>query len=390
MKETNEEKQLTKLLKQMPDIEDRRSKEDIYRKIMTKEATTYYRYNWSRPIIGIISLFLLTIVTYNLLAANDSEVEYSQEDTVESKQFTESSERSLPLVDESEKLNKDASAENSILLEEESSKDGEKAYDIANLMDFIQLGTLTENGDVIPITVPIMREETTSINAMVEAAKQSNLLLNDNQLTVLPLTGEFSEIDETTLLYTMGEDENWNVGTAGESAFIRLLEQTFEQSEYREIRVENHDGTTPEFSHTGHLPSILMKDQRLAYYSYPISDKFYLIPSFQSFDTIDQAFQSMKEKQNDLMLPTIPSTFEFTLNSNGETLTITSQESFSIASLEVSEGKRMMESILNTARQFGYSEVIFLNIAENEWEGYNLLHPIPVPKGPNIIGQMDE
>ena len=114
-----------------------------------------------------------------------------------------------------------------------------------------------------------------------------------------PFKGELKEKDDK-LVHVLPKDNNYDVASATVNEYKGTLEDTFSDSEYTEVEIQNEDGTPYEFSQEGE-PSQAMSLTNAKHFNYYLyqdgNGAEYLSPDFrQTFANVTEALTLMKTK----------------------------------------------------------------------------------------------
>ncbi|UZN00493.1 hypothetical protein OL548_13655 [Lysinibacillus sp. MHQ-1] len=113
-----------------------------------------------------------------------------------------------------------------------------------------------------------------------------------------PYKGELKEKDDK-LIHVLPKENDYDVASATVNEYKGTMEDTFSDSEYSEVEIQNEDGTPYEFSQEGepNQAMSLTNAKRYNYYLYQDTNGAeYLSPDFrQTFETVTEALTQMKK-----------------------------------------------------------------------------------------------
>jgi len=182
--------------------------------------------------------------------------------------------------------------------------------------------------------------------------------------------------------YTVGE------GAAIQGKFEEMISMIFQPYGIEEVHIQTENGSPMILGEIGEISSIKIQDPPKVNYKYYYDDAHeygFLVPIEQGEKTFSQSIDDLKEADTDFsMQATIPADVDYTINCEStEDCFIHFTEE--INQLSQSEQILVLESILMTAKSYGYDYVSFEGISEETIEGYDLTQPIDVPLAVNPV-----
>jgi hypothetical protein len=112
------------------------------------------------------------------------------------------------------------------------------------------------------------------------------------------------------------------------------------------------------------------------------------VPSDQNYKQISDALAAMKKSPNDLYHSVLMRGLGVSvLNQDGKNVTIKFDRRVDLTKESQKDAMNMIEGILLTGKDFGYSTVAFQNIEPSSWNGFDFSKAIEVPVAPNRIEQ---
>ncbi|NCU18900.1 hypothetical protein [Pallidibacillus pasinlerensis] len=390
------EDNLIKILHQFPNIDDKRSMEEIYMNIQ-KEMNTPKKsplYNKKRifwPSLATVAVMFLSLFLvinhFNQQSVNDSnadEINIALDKSMEQNGVQENAE--LFSTQDSDQV--ELFSDNSQLLLE-----GKKAIYLDDLQedDFVVTIGIPDMAvlNVIPVSVVVKKDRGNHwldyYNFVYENIDEGKLELAE----YYPYDGTLKyENDQITL--DLMTDHEYDYGSISEEIFFKSLDH-LKYQDIDSVLLNEGSNRGVDFSHTGKIYEYKIDNSRSGYLIYQTKNKVYLTPSPNKFDSIEDAFLDMKNK-NELynLEPTIPDQIEFFIDNNErETDQLKLVFKNNIELIESNETLRMIEAILLTAKDYGYETVLFENINLYNVGPFNLEKPIEVPIAPNPV-QMDK
>jgi hypothetical protein len=403
-KKWNDEK-IQKLLNDLPDIQDTRSKEDVLSRLKqdsrmqnrTKQKPNRKtRRNLIPTFVAAAVLLVLTLLIPSMLKNNSSNDKAS----------------TMIMSDESKDMkvfNKDDSAidgESEEMAESEMDQGNELSNGLENTLHsavypndaagytVFRLGLASEAAASIPVTFLIpdgqIEEDfgdvkPSSLDLYMKYAGQ----IDEEALGFYdyhPYKGTFS-VDGDVLVHTLPSEHGYDMASGIITTYLGTLQDTF--FGFKEIRFENEDGTPVEFDQVGE-PSKPMKlnsgVNQFNYYLFKQSDgKEYLSSNFSySYENLETALGEMEINPNDIYSSIIPANVKFKVVENKKVTVVKFKDTLDLLSMSETEAHQLIDGIVLTAASFD-RQIQFENILQTEWNGFNLNEPLPIPVGPNVM-----
>jgi hypothetical protein len=403
-KKWNDEK-IQKLLNDLPDIQDTRSKEDVLSRLKqdsrmqnpTKhKPKRKTRRNLIPTFVAAAVLLVLMLLIPSMLKNNSSNDKAS----------------TMIMSDESKDMkvfSKDDSViggESEEMAESEMDQGNELSNGLENTLHsavypndaagytVFRLGLASEAAASIPVTFLIpdgqIEEdfgdvEPSSLDLYMKYAGQ----IDEEALGFYdyhPYKGTFS-VDGDVLVHTLPSEHGYDMASGIITTYLGTLQDTF--FGFKEIRFENEDGTPVEFDQVGE-PSKPMKlnsgVNHFNYYLFKQSDgQEYLSSNFSySYENLETALGEMEINPNDIYSSIIPANVKFKVVENKKVTVVKFKDTLDLLSMSETEAHQLIDGIVLTAASFN-RQIQFENILQTEWNGFNLNEPLPIPVGPNVM-----
>jgi hypothetical protein len=403
-KKWNDEK-IQKLLNDLPDIQDTRSKEDVLSRLKqdsrmqnrTKQKPNREtRRNLIPTFVAAAVLLVLTLLIPSMLKNNSSNDKAS----------------TMIMSDESKDMkvfNKDDSAidgESEEMAESEMDQGNELSNGLQNTLHsavypndaagytVFRLGLASEAAASIPVTFLIPDSQIEEDFGDVEPSSFDLYMKYAGQIDeealgfydYHPYKGTFS-VDGDVLVHTLPSEHGYDTASGIITTYLGTLQDTF--FGFKEIRFENEDGTPVEFDQVGE-PSKPMKlnsgVNQFNYYLFKQSDgQEYLSSNFSySYENLETALLEMEIDPNDIYSSIIPANVKFEVEENKEVTVVKFKDTLDLLSMSETEANQLIDGIVLTAASFD-RQIQFENILQTEWNGFNLNEPLPIPVGPNVM-----
>ncbi|MCY9442549.1 sigma-X negative effector [Bacillus spizizenii] len=363
MKSEWNEEQIKELLSQLPAVKDHRSPQDIYKRLTMAKSKKKPAVRWIGPACAAaIAVFIAFNISPHFFdQAQPQQKEASQENAV-TKTETADSPKAVSSLDQT-----------SFVVPEKEQKN----YITVAVAD-------ADTSAIIPISIKKIKADQTIQDMLSES---SELGILDHAITIP------SFIDELEVKEKPNEKELsirvhqpiQAFSVKDDKLLKKLLKESLKWSPYEKIKFlsyQNESGVR--IGSYGTFTEITIpKQSKRAYYLYQNEQGNFLVPSEKTFDTVKEAIKDM-ESNNDA--DTIP------LIQTGAVQSVTKKEKhlyihFSKGS-EIEDslaGILMIEGLLLTAKEFGFTKVTFTETRTKKIGRYDVSDAIPVPAAPNPI-----
>ncbi|WP_277673663.1 hypothetical protein [Piscibacillus halophilus] len=410
-KHHNDDDSIKKLLSEMPQIKDDRSFEEYYEQI-SKEINknfiqTKNKKGWLLPILtSAAALFLFVIIglqfinsdettdgVFQLSEDNENETEDKPTDQgdedmemAESNHIDDGDEESSPNIEESE-------------VEEEVEVEKESEQDEANTMNSLDTRVLTEDQaneqDTNYITYTESEPESQffiPLTYMLPSEEDPHVFFNESEQFVGQIDEFNQQFYQNMTFVGMNhesepviqvEEDNFQ-GAATEMYLFEAL-SFFETLGYESVELQDQEGESLDLPHAGSIEEYTFKEQKALYklYQSNTGDSYWGKKYLEQNTTIIDALNELKnEEEFGPIEPPIPGDINFEIIEQGELLEVILESELELGNNLSTQ--RMIESILLTAKTFGFREVQFLNIEMDSVGPYDLTNPIEVPKYINV------
>jgi hypothetical protein len=376
------DKQLEELLRQMPKIEDHRNPRDIYQNLSIKKRK---KSAWLIPgFAATAALLLFFILIPRFFEGTQSFDSAKQEES--------SSQEKISIADD----------KSSILNKEEDGLSGSEAKMMMIEMNKTAIyDDEVENGKVITYWIP---DSQAQILVPVSIVVPPND--NKNWLTIFtesmgllkeeewgltdyyPLNATF-ELDEinNTVIVDVPLDHKYGDGSAGEMTFLDILQKTIaSNSQINNIILRTNGQPGIEFGNYGEMDKLdVNREGKHGYFFYTPDglDTTYLVPSTNTFQDINAAFEAMMTDQAEGSLAaSIGPSFqikEFSIQDNK--LIINMDESTPMENTPATVYS--FEAMLLTAKDFGIETIMVVNAPIKLLGPFDLSKEVKVPLAPN-------
>lgn len=388
------EHELESLLREMPQITDRRSRDEVYRAVLKKtddHKTVVKRKRFFWPAVAsIAAMFLMIILGSSLLSREDNLTSMDQAQLQQEKMPAEQTEEEIAPEDDT------FIVQERMDFEDRSEVDDSRTAIYADTLQDGQM-TITLNmpdrifQNVIPVSVVVQEEAgKTWLDHFLEISTE----IHEEELgftEYYPLQGTFTSVEDGILTLNLDHDHPYTAGLTSEIIFFRTLDALRYQgiSEVR-LFVAGKPGLQLHHEDAAMTVYEIAPYERVGYWLYETEQQVFLTPGPHPYKTISETFAEMKLAiATHELEPSIPKYIDFKVEEESpDTLAI--QFAMDTNLLEEQETIYMLEAMLLTAKEFGFKEVRFRNTGQNELFGWDFSQPIAVPVAPNRIQLTNE
>ena len=392
-REWNEE-QLQQLLQQLPSVRDKQSKKELYQNIYYKNQNKKKRQIWVAPTVATIAvLFILALTSpllYQSITSTNEEnaMDMASTSSSESTKAENNSGQEIQMAESS--LAEDRDNENV----ENSRKEIEQetfVTDADNSANIITVGLTDESlQNIIPVS---FKEEAGKEELdQIETFNPDKFAEKLGPLRIALTNTDLEEENNDEIIINYKSDNGSITGSGSEVAYKESIIETFRWLGYKKANLFTNGVEGIEFSNYGQEEELEITETRnKAYlvYQYDESKAKLLVPSPESLPTIEEAIDIMKKGIDEQELkPSIQEHIgEIIIKEDGERLEIDFTQNANVENNE--ESIIMLESILLTAKDFGYETVQFKGTKEKEIGVMDVSRPLEVPFSPNPIDEND-
>lgn len=200
-----------------------------------------------------------------------------------------------------------------------------------------------------------------------------------------PYKGELKEKGDK-LVHVLPKKNDYDVASKDTGEYLGTLQDTFSDSEYKDIEFENPDGTAYEFSKQEEPSKImeLTNSNHFNYYLYKDDNgSEYLSPdSRKTFSTVTEALTVMRTKNDDIYVPVVPENITYTVKEVAEGVIVTFDEPLDLTTMDAVRATQMIEAMMLTAASFD-KQIRLDNVVQESWEGFDFKNFLPKPVGAN-------
>ncbi|CAG9608349.1 negative regulator of sigma-X activity [Pseudoneobacillus rhizosphaerae] len=377
--------ELEQLLQQMPKIKDHRDPRDIYQSLSLKTKKRRAP-AWIVPSVATLAaVLLLFILAPQVWQGNFQDSALKQE--------------SKDVLDNSDKM------EMTKIMPDDDTKNGISSghQDISIMAAPAETAIYEEELDeqqVITYTIPDQNAQIFVPVSVLVPKNSSWVELYQSQAEKLteeqwglsdyfPLNATLSMIDEKTMNIDVPEDHVYGNGSANETLFISILEETISRNEnLQKITFSTNGNPGIMLGNYGERFEVNKPEtKKKSYFIFRpnTQNSPFIVPGIEGFSDIAAALESMRAGNVTYGLePSIPAEFVFDINVSSQeqlVLTFTGEEQL----LDESKYVYCIEAILLTAKEFGYKSVKFENSPITQIGRFNMENEIKVPVAPNKV-----
>lgn len=382
---------MEKRLRDLPVVEDGRSKEEILQRLKNDARLTELeepknipsKSKWPSIIAAVAAVLLLTILIPTFLQQNN-EVSMDKATTSESASTIE--------MENSEEMQSEDSSDTSVYTKQIAAPLTNAAYpdDLIDHTAF-RIGLATDQATIVPVTFLIPNER---LPEGLGSSPDAVALYNEYANT----------IDEGSLGFTEYHPYMATISSVGKqvqmkfsadhsydrsSATLEMLNLSVQDTFYGfdEIRFLQEDASPVTFDGVGKVEEPLIitgNNSRQAYYRFEKSDgEVFLSTNFgKAYATVEEALNAMKETPNDIYSSVVPDGVNFTVTDEKNKVRVKFSEILDLNNLPYEEAMQLIEGILLTAASFD-KQVEFDQIKQDQWGRFDFTQAIEKPVGAN-------
>lgn len=390
------EYELIKLLQKLPEVEDKRSRSEVYHHVNNRSIRKRkQKKNWIPLFAATAALLLVAVLGASILndESTDKKSPSSQfismdqvEKQEDKKESNESDYNAEKATENKAAVESDAMADEKETLNDEdyASKAEANESDQAAKREAVTIGVPDDQSNyIIPITVS--SASASLAQALVEAmtnAKEEAWGLTD----YYPLDITISDgAENNQIIIDLSEDSPL---ITLDSTFLAALQETVKYNQIESVVFTTNGQPGVSFSHAGMLKTLeISKFDKKAFLLYQLHEtsRRFLAPSNISYDSITDALASLKEDPGiEGISPSVPQTIGWdNVREHKRTLEIDLSNDTRID--DTDETRTAIEAILFTAKDFGFEQVQLFNASINQVQELDLSAPITIPAAPNYI-----
>jgi hypothetical protein len=392
--EQEKHQEIVDKLKDMPEVQDARNKEEVYSQISSKLNINHDKTSNKKKFIPVASAAAAAILFITLMPVffNTDTRQTSEEDAMNQASDME--------IEES----KDDSA---IQYNQESSEQGDspekgRAEQEISLMETenesLVVQDINQNENIYFAGLSDIQEQYVIPIAFITSGERDLQSFYNNMDEYISEwengTGEYLfenvefQIDQSNneIALELQDDFSLAGGSSRANMFENILATMFRPYGTEKVSIQTADGEPAELAPFGKINEMpLQQENPSSYKLYEVEDIKTLIQIPNDAQTgIEEAMMEMKEDEAEFhVYQTVPDDIEFTIEP--EDLQLNFRLTNGADLTEDQESLEMIEAILMTAKSYGYEQVSFKNTDMEQIGPYNLTEPVPVPEAVNPI-----
>lgn len=390
------EYELIKLLKKLPEVEDKRSRSEVYHHVNNRSIRKRkQKRNWIPLFSAAAALLLMAVLGASILNSESSEKKSSssqfismdrvekqkdQEESNESDYNAEKSPKNKAAVDTDATEDKKETLNN----EDHAGKAEANESDQAAYHEAVTIGVPDDQSNyIIPVTVSSVSASLAQglVEAMTNAEEEAWGLTDYYPLDITISDGA----ENNQIIIDLPKDSPL---ITLDSTFLAALQETVKYNQIESVVFTTNGQPGIPFSHAGMLKTLeISKFDKKAFllYQHNKTSRRFLAPSNISYDSITDALVSLKEDPGiEGIYPSVPQTIGWdNVREHKSTLEIDLSTDSIIEDTE--ETRTAIEAILFTAKDFGFEQVQLFNASVSQVQELDLSEPIIIPAAPNYI-----
>lgn len=394
------EENLEALFKQVPKVEDLRTKDELFQRLQNEGAFDEEPQEqpdiqpkgirWVPLLASIASLFFVVLIATQLIGNR------SISDTAMDENAENSSIERAQQVSNQEAESADQASSISSFSTEESMPMQSLVYESQlEGVTLFTIGLAGDDAESVPVSIlipnDVVAEKTGSDNpTKLQLYETFAPIMDEQQLgfnEYHPFAGEFREQGKV-VIHQLPDEHLYDAGSASLSNYTGALIDTFGNF-YDEVKLVSEDNGIITLDHMGKVDepiSITGETTQYNYFSYQMRNgSIYLSPNFRmSYKNVKEALLDMATEANDIYRTAILSNVSFKVKDEGDIVVVTFDEMLDLEQQDPMLAMRMIEAIVLTGASFD-KQVNFEHVAQQEWNGFNFSEPLEKPVAANLI-----
>jgi len=390
MRQSNQSNErIIKILKKFPTVTDDRPMDEVYRNVNKNIIKKRKKPVYIPVLVGIAALMFFVLMIPTIFQQSSGNLISLQNDKKDS--AAESGELRMDIratddtadagyAEKASDESADANNAENFAYSGESSSLRTAVYDEDIAENGITtIGVVSEDAIVVPISLLKNKMESTSRNIADYGFQDMKTLLDSMDLDV------GSQIITVTI-----DSNNRDFFLHNEKHINNMLQYTLRYQDVELVKFVDGKGDKVELGEFGIVPDLsIKKTLKTAHYLYTLSNgNMYIMPADLESDNLSEAIDQMKILPNDFYKSLIPENVSPELiQAKDATATIGFKEQLDLEQGDQHANMRLIEGLLLTAKEFGYSNVKFENIEPQNWEEFHFENPVKVPYSSNRLKQ---
>lgn len=354
------EEEIESLLRQMPRVKDHRSKAAIYEQI-TRSKQPKRSARIVPAIVSVAAACLFAMIGVSLSSSSpENKKEQPEMSTMMKREDSAQKQQMTMQANE-------ASVSSRVLMS-------------GNAVVFGLPDTSAQA--VIPVSIPV--EGQTTLNEQLEAVKAELVDLGLDAKWLEGVTITASRKNEWTVRLPSTHPV-FSSGSTGEEMFLASIDETVRWLGGTSVQFFTDAKKGIDLPNTGHLETITIAKKQRAYYFYSPKEgaPVLLVPSQQSFATIEKALESMQTASGAFRPPIAKDVHIASVQTQNDQLVVQFMADSSFA--DAASSQWMLEAILLTAKEFHFRSVTFTGGNVDHIGPYRWNEKITVPVAPNPL-----
>lgn len=377
-----DEHHLEELLRKMPKITDNRNSEEIYWSVQSKMNKKVKNNKlFFIPVLSVLAIAILFVIISPVFLQKG----HQESKSMDMSGHKEAVKTSASAPKAQSKKTDQANVNTIQSTNDQLSKTSIYNEDLGDNNVFTY-AAFTKDAVVVPVSVIAPKEigEWAAQYKTIAEGLAKKIPALDNYL---PLNGDIKYDAATKKVHIIIEKKDIpNIAEPIQLNLNRIVQYSFAYQDVKEVDFSDENGNPIEIGEIGEVKSqTINKTPHTAYYLYKSSDgEEFLLPTDETFSNFQSALEAMKSKPDDLHLPVIGKDINAKV-SEGNTNQATIEFTNTVHLENEQKPMDMIEAILLTAKNFGFTTVQFNNIEPAQWNGFDFSKPVEVPIAPNRI-----
>jgi hypothetical protein len=377
--------EIEQLLQQMPKVKDHRDPRDIYQSLSLK-AKKRKAPVWIVPSVASLAAVLLLFILAPQVWQGNFQDSATKQESTEAKDETSNrmakvapeNSTNIGIADKKQELTLMAAPTETAIYEEDLLEQQVITFTIPD-----------QNAQIlVPVSVLVPKDKT-----WIEYYQEQSEKLTEVQWGLsdyYPLNATLSMVNEQTMNVDVPAEHVYGNGSTNEFLFINTLNETMNRHEdLQKITFSTNGSPGIMLGNYGEVSELKKPEsKKRSYYLFNPNNQNspFIVPGIEEFSDIRTALESMRVGNETYGLnPSIPAEFAFDINDNSKELLSLTFTGGNIQLTDESKFVYCIESILLTAKEFGFKFVKFENSPFSQVGRFNLENELKVPVAPNKV-----
>lgn len=253
----------------------------------------------------------------------------------------------------------------------------------ANQQKYMTIAYIDEStSQVVPISIEKEDQDDDQVQAWLKTYEQVQLpqMIKPHQSYI-----DMVDVNEKGETLVFQAKNDLSIDTLKEAnRFKDMIKETLKWSKYENVQIKSVKGSQLHLGAAGSIGTISIdKQTKHAYYALENKSGTFLVPSKKQYPSYEDAVEAMKRAGEAGLQPLLQEETIQNVATNGKQVTITFGATAKLT--DSIDHILLIEGLLLTAKDFGYTDVSIQNAGTDQVGPYELKKPLEVPALPNPV-----